>query len=421
MTAALRVLIADEDPDSRVIARKALQRADLAVAAEGGYGTEAVSLALETHPDAILVAVEEPVGRPLETAEALANAFPDTPIIIYSSLRDSESVRRGMVFGARDYLFKPLTAAAVRDGVLRALEQEERRQMRRAGQLASTQARGTVVSVTGAKGGIGKSVLAVNLAMALRRQTGKSVAVLDADTQFGDVATMFDLSPAVTVTHLLGNLEKVDRRNLRDYTTPHQAGIDVFAAPEEEDTWERYGPEGVRRVIDQLAQVYEFVVIDTSGAFDSFVRACISASTLALVVTSGDVSSVRDAAAAVRRTERWGIDAARIRLVLNESNRDADVTPAQVEAAVGLPVFWKLPFDRGVSRSVQLGRPVAEAPERSNFASSVTSLALLIAGSKTAIVNGAQPAPAWKRVFQLRGRTYEPAVGTSTELPDSQR
>lgn len=420
MANALRVLISDEDPDSRVNARKALQRGDLQVAAEGGYGTEAVSLALESRPDAILVAVEEPVGRSLDTAEALANALPDTPILIYSSMKDSESVRRGMIFGARDYLFKPLSAATLRDGVLRALEQEERRQMRRAGQLSNSQARGTVISITGAKGGVGKSVLATNLALALKKQTGKDVVVLDADTQFGDIATMFDMTPSVTATNLLANLETVDRRTIRDYTLRDASGVDVIAAPQEEETWERFGPEGVRRVIDQLALVYEFVLVDTSGAFDSFVRSCIEASTLALVVTSGDVSSVRDARSALQRTERWGIEPTRIRLVLNDSHREADVSAEQVESATGQPVFWKLPFDKHVSQSVQLGHPVVHN-ERSGYATSVTSLALLIAGSKTAIAPAPHPAPGWKRIFQLRGRNYEPAVGPNKELPDSQR
>ena len=81
----LQVLVIDEDPDSRVAARKALQRAELGVAGETGFGTQAVSLALEVRPDVALIAVEEPAARALETAESLADALPDTPIVIYSS------------------------------------------------------------------------------------------------------------------------------------------------------------------------------------------------------------------------------------------------------------------------------------------------------------------------------------------------
>src|SRR5439155_24615755 len=165
MADPLRILITDEDPDSRVETRKALQRAQLDIAAEVGLGTAAVSVALEARPDIILLAVEEPVRRPLETAEALANALPETPFIIYSSLNDPEAVRRGMVFGAREYIVKPVQAARLLEAVNTVLVQEERRHMRRAGQMSGMEGRGTVITVTGAKGGIGKSVISVNLAL----------------------------------------------------------------------------------------------------------------------------------------------------------------------------------------------------------------------------------------------------------------
>lgn len=195
MADVLRVLITDEDPDSRVETRKALQRAQLEIAAEVGFGTSAVSAALEARPDIILLAVEDPVRRPLETAEALANALPDTPFIFYSSMNSPDAVRRSMVFGAREYIVKPVQAARLLEAVNTVLVQEERRHMRRAGQLAGIEGRGSVIAVTGAKGGIGKSVISVNLGLALRQETGRSVVVLDADTEFGDVATMLDVVP----------------------------------------------------------------------------------------------------------------------------------------------------------------------------------------------------------------------------------
>lgn len=422
MTDSLRILITDEDPDSRVTTRKALQRARLEVAGETGYGTEAVALALEAHPDVIMIAVEEPVGRPLETAEALANALPDTPIVIYSSLEDAESVRRGMVFGARDYLVKPVVSGNVRDTVYRALEQEERRQMRRAGQLAGVEARGTVITVTGAKGGIGKSVLSANLAIALRQQTGRTVAVLDADTHFGDVATMFDLRPNASVTDVVRNIESIDRHTVREYLTPHATGVDILATPSDEETWLKAGPDGLKRIIEQLARVYEFVVVDTAGSFDSFVRACIEASTVTLLITSGDVSSIRDAGTAVRRVDNWGIDSSKVRLVVNTISKENVVTTKQLEQAIGRPVFWSIPHDRAVARSVQLGRPVVAEAGRSAASASVTGLALLIAGTRKALAAQPASAPFWRRLIPQRGGARDDsAMGPAKELPDSQR
>jgi pilus assembly protein CpaE len=404
MTTELRVLITDEDPDSRVTARKALQRAGLGVAGETGYGTSAVSFALESRPDAILIAVEEPAGRPLETAESLATALPDTPIIIYSSDDASASIRRGMVFGARDYLVKPLTSAAVAEAVTRSLEQEERRQLRRAGQLPGVGARGSVITVTGAKGGVGKSVLTVNLAIALRRETGKSVAVLDADTQFGDVATMLDLAPTVTVADLLRQ-SSIDRTNIRQFVTAHPSGIDIIAGPGADDAWENCPPERLQQIIAVLAQNYEFLVVDTSGSFDRFVRNCVETSTHTLIVTTGEVSSLRDTAAALRRLEGWDVGADRVAVVLVRNSRGPSASEQEMAVAVGRPFFATIPFDKAVPQSVQVGQPVILTRPKSPMAAGATLIAHRLAGTRRSLT-APQKQPMWKRVLPM-GRKEE--------------
>ena len=401
----LKILIADEDPDSRVATRKALQRGQLDVAGETGYGNQAVSLALQMHPDAILVAVEEPSARALETAEGIASVLPDTPILIYSSIDDAASIRRAMLFGASDYLVKPLMGAPLRGAIARSLEREELRQMRRSGQLAY-QGRGTVVSVTGAKGGVGKSVVAVNLALALRLQTGKSVAILDADTQFGDVATMLDLQPTSTAFDLLQSLDTVDRTNYRDFITTHGTGLNVVAAHDNEDTWRDVTGEQVKKVIARLAEVHEFVVVDTAGSFDAFVQACVEASTLVFVVTSGEVSSVRDTGSAMRRLDAWGVERDKVRLVLNRGRKAPGVRAEDVARSVGRDIYWDVPFDTAVPDSVQLGRPVVAASASSPFAKSLATLALRVAGTSRALVEEEPRTRAgfWRRIPRIRGQ-----------------
>ncbi len=130
MAGALKLLIVDEDPDRRINTRKAALRVQFGVAGEVGYGTKAVSLALDIQPDILLISVEEPVRRPLETAEALANVLPNTPIIIYSSIDDAQSVRRAMLMGARDYIVQPVQPEQLLETINTVLGQEERRQMR---------------------------------------------------------------------------------------------------------------------------------------------------------------------------------------------------------------------------------------------------------------------------------------------------
>ena len=417
MADTVKVLIADEDPDSRVNTRKAVQRAQFGLAGEVGYGTEAVSVALDARPDIILVAVEEPSGRPLETAEALANALPDTPIIIYSSINDAEAVRRSMVFGARDYIVKPVQSARLLEAANTVLVQEEVRQMRRAGQLSTGHGRGTVITVTGAKGGIGKTVISVNLAVALQRETGKRVVILDADTQFGDVATMLDLSPTRTVVDLLQQRDGASRESVHDFLTTHGSGLEVLAAPSDDDGWTAYDGDDLKRIIDLLAQTHDFVVVDTAGSFDGYVHAAVDASTLTLVVTTGEVSSVRDTAGAIRRLESWGVDGSRAKVLLNQGARVGGFHIDELREALNRDIFWELPYDRRLPVSVQLGQPVLLKDGRSTAARNLTSLARLIAGTRRSLVRQPETKSFLQHLRKKKEADHDAAVATTQGGP----
>lgn len=410
---SLRVLLADEHAESRFEMRRTVSRTDLQLVGESGYGTEAVSLALESHPDVVMLAVEEPAARALDTADAIANALPETPIVIYSSLDDAESIRRGMLVGARDYLVTPIEAPRLAAAVRGVLSNEERRQMRHAGQLADVSGRGTVITVAGAKGGVGKSVLSVNLALALRHETNRSVLVIDADTHFGDVATLLDLSPEHSIADVVAKRADLSRTNVRELVTDHRSGIQIVAASEAEGAWDPCTIEDVQRIIESFAQVYDYVVIDTSGAVDRFVRTCIEASTLTLIVSSGDVSSVRDTVAASRRLEDWGVAADRVRYVMNSASGARGVPARDLAYALGHELFWVVPHDTSVIESVQVGVPVLE---RGNSAAgdSITGLARRIAGREHGTMSNAAQ-PFWRRLIPTRGGTDDAALAGAGE------
>lgn len=397
MASELRLLISDEDPDRRVTTRRAALKThrlgQVNVVGEVGYGTKAVSLALDTRPDVILMSVEEPVGRALETAEALANVLPNTPLIVYSTEISPEAIRRAMLMGARDYISHPVQPDELDTAINTVLEQEERRQMRLAGQLLNQLGRGTVVTVTGGKGGIGKTVVSVNLALALWRETGMSVAIFDADTEFGDVATMLDITPTRTVADVLPILDRLDRHSILEYLTEHESSVEVLAASDSEDAWADFTSEGVKKIIDLLAQVYDFVVIDTAGSFGPLVRACVESSTLSLVITSGEVSSIRNTALALRRLESWEIPRDRYKVVLNRPTRSNGVQIEELKELMNQDIFWQVPYDRQIPSSVQLGQPVVLFEDSSDAARNLLSLSRMIAGTKKPLVKREKKSP----------------------------
>ncbi|HKZ50304.1 MAG TPA: response regulator, partial [Dehalococcoidia bacterium] len=249
-----RVIIIDPELDRRAEVQKLLALGRFAVLGESGYGIEAVSLTRETTPDLIVLAVEGQTARAQKTLESLNNAFPELPVVVYSSSTDPATIRQTMVAGARDYLLWPLKEEELGQSLRAVLEQEERRRLRMTGEVEAPPSQGTTITVFGAKGGIGKTTIATNLAVSLSRQVQQSVCLVDLDTRFGDVALMLNLQPERTFADLFLNhqIEELNRELVREYLTPHPSGIQVLAAPTRPTAWRQVNVEYVEKTVQLL-------------------------------------------------------------------------------------------------------------------------------------------------------------------------
>jgi pilus assembly protein CpaE len=374
------VLIVDENDDNRIELRKLLTRAGLVVSGEARFGASAAVAANESRPDAIVVGIEEPPNRALETIEALSHLLLDTPIIACSSLDEAGAVRRATRAGVRDYLVRPVDSAALGEAITGVLAQERRRALRRSG-AASPPVRGSVITVSGAKGGVGKSVVAINLAVALRQVTGRTVALVDCDTHFGDVAMMLNLPAEPAVTETIAIADELDRASVLEHTVPHSSGIRILPGPRQPEDWELVQPGDLDRLISLLAEAFDFVVIDTPDVFDHLVERCVVDSTLIFLVTSMDLSSIANTKTALRLLHRWDCPPENVRLVANSLRRRDSLDLRHVTQALNWPVFWAVPFDKYVPDAAQLGKSVTESVPKAAFSRSFRELAGAVSGT----------------------------------------
>lgn len=380
MARNLTALIVDPNLDSRLEVLKLLQGVGLDSAGEAAYGVEATYLAAERRPNIILLALEEPPMRGLSTAEALLQQVPDTPILVYSSSSSPTLMRQAMRAGARDFLEKPLQVRELRNAVHSVLASEEQRQLARWAEQSTTQARGTVITVAGAKGGTGKTTLAANLAVSLRQQTGQEVAIVDGDAQFGDVAVMMTLDVHRSVADLAREETDINRSSILPYLARHDSGVMALTAASEPDDWRALQPDHIVNIAQALAESHEWVIIDTPGTMNEVVAASLNEAAIVLLVSSLDVSSIKDTKTALRILESWGMGPERTRLIVNDITRAAAVTPEDVARATGREITSLIAHDAHVGLSVQTGIPIVQSNPRSRFSREVIALAERIAG-----------------------------------------
>jgi pilus assembly protein CpaE len=378
-----KVVVIDGNLEGRSELHKLLSLAHIAVLGEAGYGVDAQTLVEDVQPDVALVGLEEPVARGLQTLEALSASFPQLPMIVYSSLADGGSVRRAMLAGARDYLTQPLDPETVTNSIKLMLDQEEHRQKRASGQSPQiANAGGTVITVFGAKGGIGKTTIATNLATAIHKETGQTVALVDMDTRFGDVAIMMDIPVDRNIADLARRLDTVDRTNIREYLVQHPCGVGILPAPSHPGDWNVVTPDHIEQVVRLLAQTHDFVILDTPGTFNEMVAAALEMATVVLLVTSMDVASIKDTVLALNMLRSWSFPREKVKLTINHANVANSVKDKDVERTLEYEVFWQIPYDETVTKSTQLGQPIVLTKPGSKVGSSLIDLARTMGGAK---------------------------------------
>jgi pilus assembly protein CpaE len=240
----------------------------------------------------------------------------------------------------------------------------------------AAQTPGRVVSVFCTKGGTGKSVVAINLAVALAKRTIQPVVLVDADLQFGDVALMLQLQPTHTIAEAVQAGDRLDGAMLENLLLRHQpSGLLVLAAPTEPSSADQIGRADIARILDILRERCAYVVVDTSANFAEVTLAAIESSDDILVMAGLDVMSLKSARIGLQTMRVLGIPFSRVKFVLNRANTRVGLTEADAERALQLKIDAALPSDILVAESVNRGVPVVTSAPRSKFAKSIDSLA----------------------------------------------
>ena len=375
-----RVIIVDQNTTGRDDVQKMLALAGFAVTGEAGYGMEAIALAKETGPDVVVISLEEPIVRALQTVQAMADLLPQSPIIAYSASRDPNSLRKAMLAGVNDYLITPLNEEELIQSVHTVLSQEERRRARIAGEMDEPVTSGIVITVFGAKGGIGKSTISTNLAAALVQKTNQSVVLVDLDTRFGDVAILMDVPVERSIADLAVPEEEISRELVQECIYQHKTGVAILPAPMRPTDWRNVHAGHIERSVKLLAQSYDYVILDTPGTFNDVVARSLEMAPLVLLVATMDLASLKDTLLAIDMLQSWNFPQEKLKLVINATNEAHKADPQEVKRMLGRDLFWSVPYDRNISTATQLGIPVVMAKPDSRASESLVAMAYALSG-----------------------------------------
>jgi pilus assembly protein CpaE len=374
-----RIVIATADEASRnLIRRVAAQHHAGRVVGEVETEAALVDAVSYRHPRLVFVSTELTDKRGFEAANQLSRRYPGLYIVMVSPhLNNVDDLRSAMKAGARECLFEPLSEASV----LRVLEEAQSMA------AAVVERRGPVVSVLSSKGGVGKSTVALNLAIALKQLGVRRVALADGDLFFGDIAVLLDLKPERTIHELNAALdaEIADR-----FLYTHSTGIEVLAAPLRAEQAEEISAERFREILGILQGLYDAVVVDSSvSAFDALLAA-LDVADLAIVLTTLDVVCLKDVSQVVDMLGKLRFPLQNVLLVGNRYDERLSLTPKEAEKAVGLQFAAVLPRDDRVVLSANRGMPMLLAEPNTPFSQKIRALAK-VTGAQLGRLNHVAP------------------------------
>jgi pilus assembly protein CpaE len=389
----IRVLLADES--TRIIenlTKRLGQEEDLTVCAVAGDGDTALQEALRTQPDVAVVDAGLPGMDGIQTTEMLVQYLPNTGVILLSMEAENEAFRRAMLAGAREFLQKPFSGDELVSAIRRVHAYGQRKGTPAASPAADPGADagadagaapsrgGKLFTVVGAKGGVGKSVIAANLAVSLGRTC--RVALLDCSLQFGDIGILLNITAERTIADLAANNAVADHDVVEDVMVDGPGGVRVLAAPISPELADYVTTQHLRALIEQLRRTYDCIVVDTATHLSEISLDLVEMADKILVVTDLSTTGVKNARLLQTVMGVLKVDPARFVLVVNHRDGAGELERSYVENVLKTEATVEIPYDPNVvATSIARGVPFLLSQPQSQAALRIAGLAGLLSSA----------------------------------------
>jgi len=381
MSSKIKVLIADDVAATRENIYKLMEfHPEMNAVGQAGSGEEAIALARRLQPDVVLMDINMPGMDGITATERLTTEVPGAAIIIMSVQAEQDYLRRAMIAGAKNYLIKPFTGDELLTAVRQAYAQEQRRKSAYVNVRPTTREPGKLISIFSSKGGVGKTTIATNLAVALAEKTSSRVALVDADLQFGDVTLFLNLAPRSTLADMISDVEHLDATVLDSYTVDYNERLRVLPAPFRPEQAETITGAHMTAILKQFRASYPYTVIDTAATFNETTLAVLDASDIIYMIVELDLPTVKNVKLGLEIMQNLGYGPEKVQLILNRSGSEGGMDTREVEESLKRTFAMNIPSDgKVVVSSVNRGIPFVKSHPQTLVAQRIMSLAGRIA------------------------------------------
>jgi pilus assembly protein CpaE len=238
---------------------------------------------------------------------------------------------------------------------------------------------GKIITIVSPKGGVGRTSLAANLAVALKLSTQKKVALMDASLYFGDVGVLLNLLSNKTICDLVEHMDDLDADLLNDIMITHSSGVKVLLAPPQPEMAELVTAEHIRRILLQMAASFDFVIVDTWPSFAEAVLTTMDLADDILLVMTLEMTAIRDVRLYLDVVDKLNYPTEKVKLILNRAGSVGGIKVEAVEETLRHKVAVGLTNDGpAMLMAVNQGVPLVISAREHAFSRDVYRLARLV-------------------------------------------
>ena len=346
---------------------------ELDLLAELSNADEALEKVDLLSPNILLIHAGDSDTDAVSLAERVIQRKPRTFVILLMQSLTLERMQMANAAGCHNIAPFPTNAKALCDFVHRVHNTENDRIT-----ALDTNERATwsskIITVYGAKGGLGKTTIATNLAIMLAKQK-KKVCLIDLDLLFGDVHIFMDVEPKETISDLMQERFSNSIDGVRTFMAVHSTGIHLLCAPKTPEYAETVSGERIQSLLALLRSYYDYILIDTAVNFSDPTLAALEASTTILFLTGLDVSTLKNSKMAMSILESLG-QKKKVRVIINRAVEINSITVSDVQRIVDAPILARIPSDYLVAvAALNQGQPFAQSAPKAKLSLAIGDIA----------------------------------------------
>jgi pilus assembly protein CpaE len=350
--------------------------------------------------------------RTLDSMKGVLEKNPAVEVFLAAAKTDSQVMLEAFRIGIKEFLPQPINRKEFDAAVSRLKERLKSKEGRRSAKG------GKIVAFLGAKGGIGTSTLAVNLAMSLRQlNQDKQVALVDLNLDDSDLPLFLDLQPGKGFRDLARDISRLDATFVQSLMSKHESDLHLLQSglTGTEVTMGEPIPGGAAlHTLDVMRSMYDHVFVDCGHTFSPETRETLDFASLVVLITTLSLPSIRRAKQFLQVMRDAGFDREKLMIVVNRyQSADAELLQ-HAEELFEQKVGWLVPNDYPMaSSSLNKGVPLTVHAPRAALTQWYVSQAAILAGEKPMDGSRAEVGTDGKNSLLSRywgGLTFSPKV-----------